>query len=60
MSPEHVHSFACPETPEHASTPIYESTAFEHGFAPMPDVARLRAEYESQRAAGFAQGGASL
>ena len=55
----HVHGFTCPETPEHANTPLYDAAAFDAGFAPMPVLAEVRAEYERQVADGHARGGAA-
>lgn len=56
----HVPHFGCPETPAHAEqhTPIYDDAAFAAGFAPMPTVEQVRAEYDAQVRSGHARGGA--
>ena len=55
---QHQHQHDCPETVEHATeTPLYDAAAFAAGFAPVPTVEQLRAEYERQVAARLAAGG---
>lgn len=34
----HRHGFDCPEALSHADTPIYDQTAWDNGFAPLPVV----------------------